>query len=65
MRSRRVCFTLYDMWKWRDTDQIIAGELYTVEHGLSVRTVVFRVDIYLHPPFKAGRSPCGWFSIAQ
>jgi hypothetical protein len=32
------------MRKWRDTDQIIAGELYTVEHGLSVRAVVFRVD---------------------
>ena len=44
MYSRRVCCALYDMRKWRDTDQIIAGELYTVEHGLSVRAVVFRVD---------------------
>lgn len=44
MCSRRVYCTLYDMRKWRDTDQIIAGELYTVEHGLSVRAVMFRVD---------------------
>ncbi len=36
MRAKRVYCALYDMRKWRDTDQIIAGELYTVEHGLSV-----------------------------
>lgn len=52
MRAKRVYCALYDMWKWRDTDQIIAGELYTVEHGLSVCSFCSGSIFYSRPPLK-------------